>query len=413
MKRSRWLPGVTARLGPDGLDVTWPFPDGERKVTMLKVEDLTWVGPDIENELDWNEMAKRARDEKEIARLWAFRRSLESGAWIMHEGPGQVWWCPKQLPCPVLQTKPWSGFGPHVLIVRDAHAGYWLEHAGADVSIWSSEAATFAQWLDGKNISIELQTALQGWGFGGDRLPADVHLPDVGETFYLETTRRLSRLGSFPRLSPPRELPAPLNESEWSPRPRAGRASVRAHGDREVLTLHELNEAVEAVFRPIRSFINPYYGTVERLYGPAAGGVWEHEVYLWVNQCDGLLSGVYRLVAGHWKKIEISRVVQDTWSERSKSAWGAAEVPQMVLSLGARIDLLAQKYRRISSQLAHFNAAIRLHEFQLEADKRGWASCWMGGGILAELPTLQGLSPLAHYPMLDMALAGKRLTTSS
>lgn len=413
MMRSRWLPGVQVKVTADGLEVTWPFPDGERRVIMLTAEDLTWVGAGIAAELDWAEMTTLVRDEKELARLWAFRRSLESGAWIMHEAPGQVWWCPKQLPCPVLQDKPWNGFGPHVLIVRDAHSGFWLEHAGADVSIWSADAGTFAQWLDGKNLTADLQRALQAWGFGGDRLPADGYLPDVGETFYLETTRRLSRLGSFPRLNPPSALPAALNETEWPGQHRAGRASVRVHSDRAVLTLSELHEAVEAVFRPIRRFFNPYYGTVERLYGPAAGGAWEHEVYLWVNRCDGLLPGAYRLAAGQWKRIEISRLVQETWIERSKSAWGSAEVPQLILSLGARIDLLSQKYRRISAQLAHFNAAIRLHEFQLEADQRGWASCWMGGGILAELPELQGLSPLLHYPMIDMALAGRPLKASS
>ena len=405
MKRAtRWIPGVKCEATDRfGLKLLRAYVGGGEVHEYLQPADQRWLG-DCTEGIDWPAALKRVSDTAEVIKLRQLAWELDALGVLLHEADvSGVWWCPKQLSYPRNGESTWQGFGTQTLIVRDEHEGFWLEHPGADVSLWAPQASGFAAWLDGAELPEELKEQFCVWGFGGERLSPAGAARSVGENFFLETTRRLSRLGDLRRESAP--WPLPTRMTDWPILSRGSRKSVRGHEARKRIHVQELNRIAEDIFRPCESRLTPYYGDVHRLPGPAGGGAWEHVVYLWVRECEGLTAGAYQLVAGHWQALK-GPFPTELWGRRADQAWGLKGLPQVVLSLHARADVLARRYRRISVQLAHLNGALRAHEVQLAAEARGLACCWLGGGILNEISSQDPEASLGLFNVCDLALGG-------
>lgn len=167
------------------------------------------------------------------------------------------------------------------------------------------------------------------------------------------------------------------------------RCSVRTYAARP-LTDRQLGEFLYRVARvteareveaptphgPVRLGIAP------RPY-PAGGGLYELEVYVVVNACDGLAPGLYwydplhhRLVHLRGRTPEVEQLLRDAGA----SAGVATDALQVLLVLAARFHRVAWKYASLAYALTLKHVGVVYQTMYLAATAMGLAPCALGGG---------------------------------
>lgn len=263
-----------------------------------------------------------------------------------------------------------------------------------------------------------------GFLAGNDSSTAESQVPASWEFHDLlfHTRSRLGRhhqpTGSTYRFlgrssSPPALLPAPAAESviELARTAENGSAatafdelmqtrhSLRQYG-RNPITIAQLGAFLYSVFRVTHVeniFRQTPSGTVEtevahRRY-PGGGGLYEFEVYVAVQRCDGLEPGLYRYIPqlhglhAHAKGIEvISRIVQ-------RATFAANIEPkdgQLLIVLAARFPRIAWKYESIAYATILKNAGVIMQTMYLAATAMQLAPCALGCGDSEEFARVSG-----------------------
>lgn len=122
--------------------------------------------------------------------------------------------------------------------------------------------------------------------------------------------------------------------------------------------------------------------TTHRPY-PAAGGLYELEIYPVVSRCDGLAAGMYHYDATSHRLIRMP--VQDTHQEQFLAhASMAADIPaeqlHVLLILAARYERIAWKYSSIAYALILKDVGVLYDQMYLAATAMGLAPCALGCG---------------------------------
>jgi SagB-type dehydrogenase family enzyme len=215
------------------------------------------------------------------------------------------------------------------------------------------------------------------------------------QQMYGGTFRFLGQIEPLPALKPPNaseviELYRPdLEALKVSDLPFTGvvegRRSVRQYGERP-LSARQLGELlfraarVRQVFEADSTHGVPY-ATSERPY-PGGGACYELELYPVVNQCEGLVPGLYHYdplthalgrIRGKDKLVEA--LIGDV-------AWvtGGAGEPQVLIGITARFQRVSWKYEGIAYALVLKDVGVLYQTLYLVATAMGLGPCAVGSG---------------------------------
>jgi len=160
------------------------------------------------------------------------------------------------------------------------------------------------------------------------------------------------------------------------------RSSFRKPGEQPI-TVEQLGEFLYRTAR-VRKII----GTEQRPYErsnrpyPSGGACYELELYLVVNVCEGLPSGLY-----HYSPIEhtlekltdrtreVERLLEDAYSAAAQQG-----MPQILIILAARFQRLMWRYNSMAYAAMLKNVGVLYQNLYLVATAMGLAPCALGGG---------------------------------
>ncbi len=174
------------------------------------------------------------------------------------------------------------------------------------------------------------------------------------------------------------------------------RRSIREHGTRPV-TRAELGELL---YRAVghRQIIFPGRGEgVARPY-PSGGAIYETEVYVVVNQCEGLEAGLYHYRGEEHALYRVSGPTPDLELLLKSAMTGALfkAVPQVMLILTARFARMAWKYETMAYAAMLKHVGVIFQTLYLVATAMGLAPCALGGGSGEMFAGASGLDPLVE-----------------
>lgn len=189
------------------------------------------------------------------------------------------------------------------------------------------------------------------------------------------------------------------------------RKSVRARGE-EPLTVRQLGEFLYRCARVRRTWpASPeqgiLYEAAERPY-PSGGGSWDLEIYVTVNACAGLESGLY-----HYDPLRhrLERLTGRTpHVERSLSAASSAcyeqVVPDVLLSVTSRFGRLGWRYRAWAYSATLRNVGVLLQTMYLVATAMGLSPCAVASGDAQGFAEATGVDYFAESTVSEFMLSG-------
>ncbi|RKZ83485.1 MAG: dehydrogenase [Candidatus Parabeggiatoa sp. nov. 1] len=160
------------------------------------------------------------------------------------------------------------------------------------------------------------------------------------------------------------------------------RCSLREHGEQPI-TVEQLGEFL---YRTAR--LRKIMGTKQRPYErsnrpyPSGGACYELELYLVVNVCEGLSSGLY-----HYSPTEhtVEKLTDRTRElekllEYAYSAIAKQGKPQILIVLAARFQRVTWRYNGMAYAAILKNVGVLYQSMYLVATAMGLAPCALGGG---------------------------------
>jgi SagB-type dehydrogenase family enzyme len=170
------------------------------------------------------------------------------------------------------------------------------------------------------------------------------------------------------------------------------RRSIRQQGTHPI-TLNQLSEFLYRSLRKKNHQDNiPYDAYPSRNY-PSGGALYEIEVYLLINLCDGLERGVYHYCANRHALEKISPDTQAMQSmiTQAARATAATENHDVLLTMTARFKRLAWKYESVAYALILKHVGVLIQTFYLVATVMGLAPCGVGNGNSMLFARISGL----------------------
>jgi oxazoline/thiazoline dehydrogenase len=157
------------------------------------------------------------------------------------------------------------------------------------------------------------------------------------------------------------------------------RRSRRGPGERPV-TVRELGELLFRSSRVRKVIPGSAHEVSDRVY-PAAGAVYELEIYPVVRCCEGLPPGLYRYDPGDHRLERLSGMSPEA-RELLESAGrtAGAEPPEVLLVLAARFRRMTWKYRSMAYAAILKDVGVLYQTMCLVAAAMGLAACALGGG---------------------------------
>lgn len=189
------------------------------------------------------------------------------------------------------------------------------------------------------------------------------------------------------------------------------RKSVRARGD-EPLTVQQLGEFLYRCARvrttwPASPEQGILYEAAARPY-PSGGGSWDLEIYVTVNACRGLESGLYHYdPLGHRLERLSGRTphVERALDAASRACLGQV-VPDVLLSLTSRFGRLGWRYRAWAYSATLRNAGVLLQTMYLVATAMGLSPCAVASGDAQEFAEATGVDYFAESTVSEFMLSG-------
>jgi SagB-type dehydrogenase family enzyme len=188
------------------------------------------------------------------------------------------------------------------------------------------------------------------------------------------------------------------------------RRSYRRWGARPI-RVAELGEWLYRAAR-IRSVIDrteqrPYVAT-NRPY-PGGGACYPLELYLAVNTCEGLAPGLYHYHAlDHTLTLLSGRTSRlDALLARGRGAMRAAEEPQILVVVAARVQRTMWKYESMAYAAILKDTGALYQTLYLVATAMGLAPCALGGGDSELFAAAAGLDPLVEPAVGEFVLGSR------
>lgn len=165
------------------------------------------------------------------------------------------------------------------------------------------------------------------------------------------------------------------------------RHSTRSFDGRRPITLAELARFLDGAARVQSKWSSPLdlgddapmVGYAARPY-PSGGGSWELELYLAVDNCEGLVRGFYHYDAdGHaLVPIGVRTHELDALLAGAGFAMGEAAAPQILITIAARFGRTAWKYSSLAYALILKDAGVLTQTLYLMATDMGLGGCAIG-----------------------------------
>ena len=166
------------------------------------------------------------------------------------------------------------------------------------------------------------------------------------------------------------------------------RHSTRSFDDQRPITLAELVQFLDGTARVLsksKSRLDfagergPLVTYAPRPY-PSAGGGYELELYLAVDQCQGLARGFYHYDAGAHALVRIAVPTGelDALLTEARYAMGAPSGPQILITIAARFGRMSWKYSSIAYALILKDVGVLMQTFYLMATDLGLGGCAIG-----------------------------------
>lgn len=236
---------------------------------------------------------------------------------------------------------------------------------------------------------------------------------------YGATFRFLGKVDSLPAVKPPMSdevirLYKPdiqtLKDNDISfTRVLEERRSIRTYSERPI-TVEQLGEFLyrTARIRALPGTAQEVYERSDRPY-PSAGACYELELYIVVNSCMELASGLYHYCP---KEHQLYRLTGRTREvemllEGAYYAAGQQGVPQILLILAARFQRVAWKYEAMAYAAVLKHVGVFYQTMYLVATAMGLAACALGSGNSNLFTTVAGMDYYAETSVGEFMLGCK------
>jgi len=191
------------------------------------------------------------------------------------------------------------------------------------------------------------------------------------------------------------------------------RHSIRDFDETHPITLAELAQFLDGTARVLSRWESPidfegdapviaYTG---RPY-PSAGSAHELELYLAVNNCEGLPRGFYHYDAGGHAlvPIEVAAHQLNAMLTAAQFATDAPGLPQILITIAARFGRVSWKYSSIAYSLVLKNVGGLVQTFYLMATDMGLGGCALGTNNIELFANMTGLKFHVEGPVGQFAL---------
>jgi SagB-type dehydrogenase family enzyme len=233
---------------------------------------------------------------------------------------------------------------------------------------------------------------------------------------------RCSGIGPFPAPGAPSPPPA-LADARWPetlelPRPdhdalerddpplaavQAARRSVRDTGPAP-LALADLGEFLSRVGRIEDVWQIGAMDFAARPY-PAAGALYELELYVAASDCEGVPPGLYHYAADHHRLGRAGAAGE--LLAAAAAGMGVAHVPQALIVVSARFPRIAWKYGPLAYSLMLKNVGVVFQTMYLAATAMGLGACAVGTGDAEAFAAATGLDPEQETSIGELCLAAR------
>ena len=163
------------------------------------------------------------------------------------------------------------------------------------------------------------------------------------------------------------------------------RHSVRDFDGKQPITLGELAHFLDSTARVQATFaIPPSDGEPSLSYAPrpypSGGGSYELELYLAVDNCEGLARGFYHYDAGEHAlvAVDVDPHALDAMLRHAQYAMNAAALPQIVIMLTARFGRISWKYSSLAYSLILKDVGVLIQTLYLMTTTMGLGGCAVG-----------------------------------
>jgi SagB-type dehydrogenase family enzyme len=161
------------------------------------------------------------------------------------------------------------------------------------------------------------------------------------------------------------------------------RHSTRSFDNQRPITLAELARFLDGTTRVLSKEKNtPDLDDGSHAFRPypSAGASYELELYLAVNQCEGLARGFYHYDAGSHMLVAIgvpTHKLEALFAE-AEHAMGAPSAPQILITIAARFGRISWKYSSIAYSLILKDVGVLTQTLYLMATDMGLGGCAVG-----------------------------------
>lgn len=157
------------------------------------------------------------------------------------------------------------------------------------------------------------------------------------------------------------------------------RQSKREHG-KSAITKDEVGEFLYRTARVRKIFQVKGFEFTNRVY-PSSGAAYELELYLAINRCNGLDSGLYHYSPVKHQLDQLSKRTKAI-SSLLKSAASTAHtsIPQILIIVSARFPRMMWRYQSIAYAAILKDAGVLYQTFYLVATAMGLSACALGVG---------------------------------
>jgi SagB-type dehydrogenase family enzyme len=190
------------------------------------------------------------------------------------------------------------------------------------------------------------------------------------------------------------------------------RHSVRSFDERRSLALVELARFLDSTSRVHTRFEGrldggdgPLLTYAARPY-PSAGAAWELELYLAVENCEGLKSGFYHYDAGAHALVPITVAAQqlEMLLSEAQFAMDAPMAPQVLITIAARFGRMSWKYSSLAYALILKDVGVLIQTFYLMATEMGLGGCAIGTANIDLFAKMTGIEFHVEGPLAQFAI---------
>jgi SagB-type dehydrogenase family enzyme len=201
-----------------------------------------------------------------------------------------------------------------------------------------------------------------------------------------------------------------------------GRHSTRSFDDQRPITLAELSQFLDHTARVQSTWesrmdagdASPVLSYAVRPY-PSAGASYELELYLSIDNCEGLARGFYHYDAGGHALVSIGVHTHEFEAllKEAELAMDVPAAPQILITIAARFGRMTWKYSSIAYALILKDVGALIQTFYMMATDMGLGGCAIGSTNVDLFAKMTGIEFHVEGPVGQFAIGRASKPTPS